>query len=229
VTSKAETPAINPAERSIGQLVADTIRFYGSHFWASLALGVGPALLAVVASQLGRVPAVAVSAGGAVAVFTASYVAASAMVAGVRPSSQRIIDAMVVGILVYLPAPFLFLVFVLPGIAWFALFGLAVPAAVAERLGVMDALRRGLELGRADFVHALATLGTLGLLVFLTGQVMAFVIHGASGEAIQIALYLATLVLTPLLFLGAAHLYDDQVARAAAAVESERKRVDKEA
>ena len=78
----------------------------------------------------------------------------------------------------------------------------------------------------ADFVHALGTLGTLGLLVFLTGQVMAFVIHGASGEAVQIALYIATLVLTPLLFLGAAHLYADQVARAE--VESKPK-VDKEA
>jgi len=130
------------------------------------------------------------------------------------------------GILVYLPAPFLFLRFLIPGIAWFALFGLAVPAAVAERLGVRDALRRGWQLGRVDFVHALGTLGTLGLLVFLTGQVMTFVIHGASGEAIQIALYLATLVLTPLLFLGAAHLYGDQAARAE--VESKDK-ADKEA
>lgn len=225
MTSKVETPAIDPAERSIGQLVADTIRFYGSHFWPSLALGVGPAVLAVVASQLGRVPAVAVSAGGAVVIFTASYVAASAMVTGARPSWATISAAMMVGILVYLPAPFLFLLFLIPGIAWFALFGLAVPAAVAEQLGVGDALRRGWQLGRVDFVHALGTLGTLGLLVFLTGQVMAFVIHGASGEAIQIALYLATLVLTPLLFLGAAHLYYDQLARAE--VESKRE-ADKE-
>ena len=51
---------------------------------------------------------------------------------------------------------------------------------------------------------------------------MAFVIHGGSGQAFEIALYLATLVLTPILFLGAAHLYDDQVARAA--VESKHKR-----
>jgi hypothetical protein len=215
VTSKVETPAVPPAERSIGQLVADTLRFYSDHFWGSLALGVGPAVLAGVASQLGRVPAVAVSAGGAVIVFTASYVAASAMVARVRPSSRTLLAAMAAGALVYLPAPILFLVLLLPGIAWFALFGLAVPAAVAEELGVLDALRRGWALGRADFVHALGTIGTLGLLVFLTGQVMAFVIHGASGQALQIAAFFATLVLTPVLFLGAAHLYDDQVARAA--------------
>ena len=217
--SNSATP---PAERLIGELVADTLRFYGSHFWSSLALGAGPAVLAIVASQLGRGPAVAVSAGGAVIVFTASYVAASAMVKGVRPSRRTALVAMTVGVLVYIPAPILFLGFILPGIAWFALFGLAVPAALVERLGVADALRRGLELGRADFVHALAALGTIGLLVFLTGQVMAFVIHGASGQALQIALYLATLVLTPILFLGAAHLYDDQVARAA--VKSSRQR-----
>ena len=42
----------------------------------------------------------------------------------------------------------------LPGIAWFALVGLAVPAAMTEDLGVRAALRRGLELGRADFAHA---------------------------------------------------------------------------
>jgi hypothetical protein len=217
--SNSATP---PAERLIGELVADTLRFYGSHFWSSLALGAGPMALAIVASQLGRGPAVAVSAGGAVIVFTASYVAASAMVKGVRPSRRTVLVAMTVGVLVYIPAPILFLGFILPGIAWFALFGLAVPAALVERLGVADALRRGLELGRADFVHALAALGTIGLLVFLTGQVMAFVIHGASGQALQIALYLATLVLTPILFLGAAHLYDDQVARAA--VKSSRQR-----
>jgi hypothetical protein len=212
VESNSATP---PAERMIGQLVADTLRFYGSHFWVSLALGVGPALLAVVASQLGRTAAVAVSAGGAVFVFTAAYVAACAIVAGVRPSPRTALSAMAAGMLVYLPAPFLFLGFILPGLAWFALFGLAVPAAVFEELGVFDALRRGLALGRTDFVHALATLGTLGLLVTLTGQVMAFVIHGASGQALQIALYLATLVLTPILFLGAAQLYEDQAARAA--------------
>jgi hypothetical protein len=222
VEGKADNPAVPPAERMIGQLVADTLRFYGAHFWGCLALGLGPAALAIVASQLGRAPAVAVSAGGAVIVFTASYVAASAMVSGVRPSRRTVLAAMTVGILVYLPAPILFLGFILPGLAWFALFGLAVPAAVAERLGVPDALRRGLELGRADFVHALATLGTLGLLVTLTGQVMAFVIHGASGQAFQIALYLATLVLSPILFLGAAHLYNDQAARAE--VKSKRQR-----
>ena len=107
------------------------------------------------------------------------------MVTGVRaPTADTLVTAFAVGLLVYIPALCL-LGLILPGLAWFALFGLAVPAAVAERLGFVDALRRGLELGRADFVHALGTLCTLGLLVFLTGQVMIFVIYGASGQAIR--------------------------------------------
>ena len=181
----------------------------------------GPALVVAVASQLERSAAVAVSAGGAVVAATASYVAACAMVAGVRPPARTLLIAFAVGVLVYVPALVL-LGLILPGLAWLALFGLAVPAAVSERLGFVESLRRGLELGRADFVHALGTLCTLGLLVFVTGQVMILAIYGASGQAIQITAFLATLVLTPILFLGAAHLYDDQVARAE--VKSKRKR-----
>lgn len=203
-----------PAEQTIGQLVADTLRFYANRFWRCLALGLGPAILALLIAQLSRPPAVALAAGGGLVVFTASYVAASAMVVGQSPSRRTLLMAFLAGALVYLPAPLLFVAF-LPGLAWLALFGMAVPAAVAEGLGVRASLRRGLTLGRADFVHALGTIGTLGLLVFLTGQAMALAIYGASGHAIQAAAFLSTLVLTPVLFLGAAHLYGHQVARAA--------------
>jgi hypothetical protein len=221
VEGKAGNPAAPPTQRLIGQLVADTLRFYGAHFWSSLALGVAPAIVVAVASQLDRSAAVAVSAAGAVVAATASYVAASAMVAGVRPPARTLLTAFAVGVVVYIPALVL-LGLILPGLAWLALFGLSVPAAVSERLGFVESLRRGLDLGRADFVHALGTLCTLGILVFVTGQVMVLAIYGASGHAIQAAAFLATLVLTPLLFLGAAHLYDDQVARAE--VKSKRKR-----
>jgi hypothetical protein len=221
VEGKADNPAVPPAERLIGQLVAETLRFYGAHFWSSLALGAAPAIVVAVASQLDRSAAVAVSAGGAVVAATASYVAASAMVAGVRPPARTLLTAFTVGVVVYIPA-LLLLGLILPGLAWLALFGLSVPAAVSERLGFVESLRRGLDLGKADFVHALGTLCTLGLLVFVTGQVMVLAIYGASGHAIQVAAFLATLVLTPLLFLGAAHLYNDQAARAE--VKSKRKR-----
>lgn len=214
MATKQETSAVPPAERTIGQLVADTLRFYAAHFWPSLALGLGPAVLATVASQVSRGPALALAAGGGLVVFTASYVVACAMVLCDGPLPRRtLLAAFVAGAIVYFPAPLLFVAF-LPGIAWFALLGLAVPAAVAENLGIGEALRRGFKLGRADFVHALGTIGTLGLLVFLSGQAMGLAIYGVSGHALVAAAFLSTLVLTPILFLGAAHLYDDQVARA---------------
>ena len=39
--------ALPPAERTIGQLVAESIRFYGEHFWPSLRLGLAPAMISL--------------------------------------------------------------------------------------------------------------------------------------------------------------------------------------
>src|SRR5664279_4828972 len=39
--------ALPPAERTVGQLVAESIRFYGDHFRRSLLLGIAPAVLVV--------------------------------------------------------------------------------------------------------------------------------------------------------------------------------------
>ena len=44
--------------------------------------------------------------------------------------------AFAAGLIVFLPAPVLLRVFVLPLVLWFGLVGLAVPAAVVEGLGV---------------------------------------------------------------------------------------------
>ena len=49
--------------------------------------------------------------------------------------------------------------------AWLALIGLAVPAAMVERLGFRDALKRGRRLGTADYVHALGSLAALVVVV----------------------------------------------------------------
>ena len=73
-----------------------------------------------------------------------------------------------VGLLVFAPIPILLRVFVLPALAWLALFGLAVPAAAYERLGLRDALVRGRRLASADYVHALGSLCALGIVYFVT-------------------------------------------------------------
>jgi hypothetical protein len=203
-----------PADRTVGQLVAETIRLYGSRFWAALAVGVPPALVDAAAAELST-PArlVFVPLAGAV-VLTGSYVAASVIVLG-RPASHRLLaTAFAAGVLVFLPFPFLVALFVLPGLAWLALFGLAVPVAVEEGLGLRASLGRALELGRADFVHALGSLATLAITVFLTRSVLAFLLRGSGDQTERIAALVADIVVSPLLFLGAALLYVDQAARA---------------
>ena len=67
--------------------------------------------------------------------------------------------------------------------------------------------------GRADFVHALGTLATLAIVVFLTQTVLVFLLRGAGGAALSTALFLANVIVSPLLFVGAALLYLDQAAR----------------
>jgi hypothetical protein len=206
-------PPLPPETRTVGQLVAESIRLYGRRFWRSLALGAGPAAVGVASSFLGRTPAIALlTAAGALA-MAISYVGASVIVAEARPTRRTLAAATAAGFLVYLPVPYLTLLFVLPAVAWLAFFGLAVPAAVIEGLGVRDAFRRGIELGKADFVHAAGSLAALVVVVFLTGSVMSVLLHGGSGQAVRVAAFLASFVVTPLLFLGAALLYYDQAAR----------------
>ncbi len=117
------------------------------------------------------------------------------------------------GAIVFVPAAFLTLFYVLPAVAWLAFVGLVVPVLVIERPGVGAALRRAVELARADYVHAIASLATLVILFGLVKLSLALLLNdlGDSGE--RAALGLADLVVSPLLFLGGALLYVDQAAR----------------
>ena len=206
-------PALPPERRTIGQLVAESVRLYARRFWPSLALGVGPAVVGVISSYLPRTPAIVLLSAVGALVMGASYAGASAVVSERRPSARTMLRGTGLGFLVYLPVPYLTLVLVLPAVAWLALVGLSVPALVIERLDLGAAFRRGFELGRADFVHAAGALATLVIVVFLTGSVMSILVHGGSGQAVRIAAFLASLVVSPVLFLGAALLYYDQEAR----------------
>jgi len=111
------------------------------------------------------------------------------------------------------PFPVLLRLYVLPGLALFGLVGLAVPAAVVERLGVRAALRRGWQLGRADVVHAIGGMATLALVYGVSRYALLVLLHTQGSQAQNVAVVLADLVLSPLLFIGAALLYVDQAAR----------------
>jgi hypothetical protein len=199
-----------PEERTVGQLVAESMRLYGRRFWPSLALGIPPSLLNLLARTVDdTILLVAVPLAGGV-LLSVSYVGAVALAAQ-RP--VRVWLPIVAGLLVFLPFPFLAAFFILPGLVWLAAVGLVVPVLALERIGLRSAFLRAFALARADFVHALGALATLAILVFLTQSGLFFLLRGTSDQTLAIASFVASLVVSPLLFLGAALLYFDQAAR----------------
>jgi hypothetical protein len=192
----------------VGQVVAESIRLYGRRFWAVLPLGL--AFVGVDLVSLHRSVGVQTLVLWIFTpVFAAAFVRASSIVCGARPTWP----ALAVAVLLFLPFPLLVRLYVLPGIAWFGLFGLAVPAALAEGLGVREALRRGLQLGRADPVHAIGGLAALALVYGVTRVMLLVLLHSSGGQTQVGAAVIADLVLSPLVFVGAALLYADQAAR----------------
>jgi hypothetical protein len=200
------------AERTVGQLVAESIRLYGRNFARALPLGV---LIAGV-NQL----TVGVSrffAGGvlllAAPVFSAAYAYACGLEAGHPVERRRWLVAVAAGSLVFVPAALLFPWFALAAVLWLGLVGLAVPAAIREGSSFTASLQRGLELGRADYVHAAGSLATLVILFFLTRIGLALLLESQADNTVRTAIFLSDAVLAPLLFLGGAILYEDQKAR----------------
>jgi len=205
--------ALPPAERTIGQLVAESVRFYGEHFWNSLALGLAPAAAAAVGANVSRRIELLLSPTLFGALLSATFVYASALVLGTQPSRSRLVAAWLAGWLVFAPVPFLVLAYLLPGLVWLAAFALVVPVLVVESLPVRAALSRALKLARGDVVHQVGSLFTLAIVVILTEGMLAFVLRGFGDAAHWVAYFLASVVVSPLLFIGSALLYADQAAR----------------
>jgi hypothetical protein len=210
-------PPLPPETRTVGQLVAESIRLYGRRFWRCLPLGVAVAVVDGAAISLGGVSRAAAFAfvvvGGSL-LLSAAYTGASSLVAARRSSRRRLALACAAGAAVFAPAPFLATVFVFPALAWLALVGLVVPVIVIEELPVRRAFRRALALGRSDYAHALGSLCTLVIIYFLLRLGLFFLLRGGSLNSERVAAFLADVVIGPLLFLGAALLYFDQAARA---------------
>ena len=205
-------PPLPPETRTVGQLVAETLKLYGDNLWTSLPLGIS--LMIINQINAGRDPDVQmfVLAAGA-PLMAASFTGASAIVAGVRPSGPDVARAIVVGSIVFAPAAFLSRLFILPAVAWLAFVGLVVPVLVVERPPLGVALRRAFELGRADYAHALGSLATLAILFGLVRLMLVLLLRDLGDAGERAALGLGDLVLSPLLFLGGALLYIDQAAR----------------
>jgi hypothetical protein len=200
--------ALPPAERTVGQLVAESIRAYGNRFWKVLPLGIP---LAAVDQLSIRQPALV-----QLLVFLAAtplFVAAYLRACSVMLDAPVNRTAIAVATLIYVPFPVLRAGFILPGLAWFAFIGLAVPVAMVERRSFRDALERGRQLGLADFVHALGSLAALVIVVGISSFALSALLHTQGDNGQRVAVFLSDLVLGPLLFVGGALLYTDQVAR----------------
>jgi hypothetical protein len=205
--------ALPPAERTVGQLVAESIRIYGERFRRALLLGIVPAVLVVVGAHASKALVLILAPTLTAALVSASYVGACVLVLERRPSNRRLLVAWLVGWLVFVPAPFLVFAFVLPALAWLAAFGLVVPVLVVEEIAPRAAFARAWQLARADYVHILGSLATLAIVVLLTQGMLAFILRGSGGTALSTAFFLANVVISPLLFIGSALLYTDQAAR----------------
>jgi hypothetical protein len=207
-------PPLPPESRTVGQLVAEALNFYKRHFWPSLVLGLAPAAAGVLTAELPtwmRLPVV-LTVGAAAS--SSSYALASEMVAGLDRSFRRLLPATAVGIVALAPAV-LMLVFLnvlglLPAVFWLGLFGFVVPVSVIEgRLSY----RRAYELARSDLVHSVGSLATLALVGLLSAYVVFFTLRSAGTAALRASAFVSVLVISPILFLGAALLYFDQAAR----------------
>ena len=206
-------PPLPPETRTVGQVVGESVKFYRDNFIPSLSLGLGPALTGIgVAALHGAAQfAYLIVVGGLL--MTAAFIGATVLVRDADVDRRGVARALVAGFVIFIPAPFLIQIWVLPGVAWLALVGLAVPAILVERLGLGAGIRRAVRLARADFVHVLGSLATLVILSFLCSWVLYFLLR-SQGEAVRnVAAFFSLLVISPMLFIGAVILYDDQRAR----------------
>ena len=95
-----------------------------------------------------------------------------------------------------LPAGGLLPWFAILSVAWLALVGLVVPVVMIEDAPFRPALRRAVELCRADYVHALGSLATLVIVFVLSGSRSPSC--SASRRTTRSGVFVADLVVSPL-------------------------------
>jgi hypothetical protein len=198
--------------RPVGQLIAETLRFYGRIFWRALPLG----LTVAVADQFVRevsLEAKILALLACAPAFSVAYAAASALVAERVPPAALWLRAVVLGTVAFAPAAVVLPWFALLAFGWLAFVGLVVPVVMIEGAGWRAAFPRAFRLARADYVHALGSLATLAILFFLTRLALALLLRDTGDQTERVAIFLADLVLAPVMFLGSALLYFDQAAR----------------
>jgi hypothetical protein len=205
--------ALPPESRPVGQVVAETIRLYSGRFWLSLPLGVPVAIASPLNFERSRSDQALVFLALA-PLFTLAYIAACAIERGKLGSRRRWLFASGVGLVAMIPAAAMFSWFYVAAVVWLAIFGWVVPVAMnEERRSARGVARRALELFRSDVPHALGGLAALVVVFALTRWGMVWLLRSQAENTVRVSAFIADLVLSPVLFLGAAIVYRDLVAR----------------
>src|SRR5207244_4885316 len=163
---------------------------------------------------------------GAVAA-SLSFALATGLLAGERIPRKRLAQATAFGAITLFPAVLLLgllgILGLLPAVFWLGFAGLIVPVITLER---RRSYARAFELARADLAHAVGSLATLALVGLLTAYVIFFTLRSAGTAALRASAFVSVLVISPLLFLGGALLYYDQLARVGSAPRRRRRNAD---
>ncbi len=145
--------------------------------------------------------------------FTIAYVAACAIERGAVGSRRQWLVATALGVVAMVPAAATLSWFIILGVAWLAVVGWVVPVVMNENVTIAGAFRRAVELFRADVVHALGGLATLVLIFLLTRSGMAWLLRAQADNTLRVSVFVADLVISPVIFLGAVIVYRDLAAR----------------
>ena len=148
--------------------------------------------------------------------LSVSYVYAASLVVGRRARSLRAEGRRVRrrGALVFLPVPLLVALFVLPGLVWLAL--VRSRGACRARRGARRARarsRRGSRARRGSTARPRRPRDARALVVLISPFSLYFVLREYADNTRMLAAALASLVVSPVVFLGSAILYVDQDAR----------------
>jgi hypothetical protein len=218
-------PPLPPAERTVGQLIGEAIRLYGRRFWRCLLLGLPIAVFDQL--SLGQSSVARAALFGIAAPFlAAAYAGAAVLALDIRPPGRRFAKAVLAGTAVLVPVAFLISWFALLAAAYLALVGLVVPVLIAEPVGLRQGFLRASRLGRADYIHALGSLAALVFVFFVVRIGLVAALQAQADNTARAAVALADVVVSPLLFLGAALLYFDQAARVVDSGSREKRRRD---
>jgi hypothetical protein len=204
--------ALPPIARTVGQVIAETLKLYGTRFFACLVLGVPIAIADPLSFDrpLAERTAILVALSP---LFSMAYAEACSIEAGHRFPRRSWLTAVALGTLVFVPAAATLGWFVLLGIAWLGVVGWVVPVSLHEELGVRASVARALALGRADLVHAVGSIAALVLVFGLTRNALAWLLREQAENTVRVSVFLADLVIAPVVFLGSAIVYRDLVAR----------------